>query len=500
MYSYILISEDPGIQSRVSRSLSGLNYTMYPSEISTLLPDIYRHNVKFIILDLDSIDLAEVSAVENLREFSYLPVLGLTGRMAGEGITDMPALDHIVPKEGLESYLPPLCRNIARFKAQYDRLRNAYESIDTVNNQVDSIVQGFFRKVEAYDENMVSLLLERTYAVLDNQPRKMILAYTADGARQVDIYSEAVSPGEAGDGRHIILQSRIKDDLSLLSYGHEVFFNLDDENISDIDNINTVFSHRLQHCLGGIKSFAGFSTADFTCIGVNFKCPVVHADAIVIKSMCISLNLLKGIFRGINEINEAVLYTIEALARAGEANDQDTGNHIRRVNEYSRYLAAELGLDSDFINKISYSAQLHDVGKIHIPTAVLNKRGSLSTYEFDLVKSHTVYGAMIIGEAPYLSMARQIAMSHHERYKGGGYPEGISGESIPLPARIVALADIYDALRSPRSYKPPYSHEHSSQIISSGDGRVMPEFFDPAVLDVFARRHQHFEEIFQALI
>ncbi len=170
-------------------------------------------------------------------------------------------------------------------------------------------------------------------------------------------------------------------------------------------------------------------------------------DARVLKGLTIFAQSLKLISNQVSETEDAFIYTIEALARAAEASDEDTGRHIARVNEYSKCLADELGLDAQFVRKIHYSAQMHDVGKIYLHPSLLGKPGSLTVEESAQMTQHTIHGAKILGDAPRLEMARQIALAHHEKYDGSGYPFGLKGEAIPLAARIVSVADVYDALR-----------------------------------------------------
>lgn len=226
-------------------------------------------------------------------------------------------------------------------------------------------------------------------------------------------------------------------------------------------------------------------------IAFNYPNEATTYDADVLKSLSVVIGSLVTLSTKVKETESAFIYTIEALARSCEAADEDTGNHIVRVNRYSEELARALGMSDQFVESIAYSAQMHDVGKVHIPTSIIRKEGPLSDQEMSIMKQHPVFGARIIGDAPRLAMAREIALSHHENWDGSGYPGSVSGEDIPLSGRVVKLADIYDALRSKRSYKPAMSHDHVLEIFRNGDNRVNPlAHFDPAVLSAFFQIEQ----------
>lgn len=231
----------------------------------------------------------------------------------------------------------------------------------------------------------------------------------------------------------------------------------------------------------------------------NYGKEVTPHDADILRSFLLFYNVFTTISGNMDEIDGAFKYLVTALARAAEANDEETGNHIVRVNEYSRILAEEMKMSPDFIRDIGFFAQMHDVGKIHIHFSLLQKPGTLTDEEAKMVMDHTVYGSMILGDEPRLKMARDIALSHQEHYDGSGYPRGLKGEEIPISGRIVALADVYDALRSKRSYKPTFSHQRTVEIITKGDGKTMPEHFDPRVIEAFIRRETEFEGIYHTL-
>jgi putative two-component system response regulator len=212
----------------------------------------------------------------------------------------------------------------------------------------------------------------------------------------------------------------------------------------------------------------------------------------------------------VKEISDSQLATILAVSKLAEYRDDETGRHIERSRTFCRILAQKLrdnsryaqGITDAFIENIYHAAPLHDVGKVGIRDHILLKPGKLTSEEFETMKTHTVIGAKTLetvrakypGNA-FVNMGIAIARAHHEKWDGSGYPDGLSGEDIPLAGRIMALADVYDALRSKRPYKEAFSHEKSLKIIPDGSGK----HFDPAVVDAFVSLEAEFAEIRERL-
>ncbi len=258
--------------------------------------------------------------------------------------------------------------------------------------------------------------------------------------------------------------------------------------------------HRLAE-LFNVKSFAVFPvTAGAKTVGVlgvgADRPDGLQTKRQLLEAVARQLALILDRYLAGQEVEDAFLYVIETLARAAEANEEDAARHIMRVGEYSYELARELGLPAREARAIRYAARVHDVGKLHVPPEILHKAGPLTPAERSEMQRHTLYGARILGDAPRLALARQIALYHHECWDGSGYPYGLRGEKIPLPARIVHIADIYDALRSHRVYKAPMDHATACRIILTGDEKTKPTHFDPEILRAFRRVEGRFAEIF----
>jgi putative two-component system response regulator len=207
-------------------------------------------------------------------------------------------------------------------------------------------------------------------------------------------------------------------------------------------------------------------------------------------------------FDDVTEENKRLLRSVfESLLEASKLKDNDTGKHITRVNYYSRRLAEELykshnvkynRIDADYIDNIGFLASMHDVGKIGTPDDILNKEGPLSDWEWTVMREHTINGGFILSTYPN-PMAKDIALCHHERWDGSGYPYKLEEEMIPLAARIVTIADVYDALRMERSYKPSLNHKLTREKMMEERGT----HFDPSLIDVFAGIADDFNEIYE---
>jgi len=212
----------------------------------------------------------------------------------------------------------------------------------------------------------------------------------------------------------------------------------------------------------------------------------------------------------VEEISASQIATIHALVKAAESRDDDTGTHIERTSLFCELIAKKLleagrytdTIDDSYCDTISKASPLHDIGKVGIPDAILLKPGRLTPEEFEIMKTHVNIGYEMLASTremypgnKFLMLGIEIAKYHHEKWDGSGYMQELTGNDIPLSARIMALSDVYDALRSRRVYKEPFSHEKTYDIIIEGRG----SHFDPTIVDVFIKHDKLFEEIYDRL-
>ncbi len=192
-------------------------------------------------------------------------------------------------------------------------------------------------------------------------------------------------------------------------------------------------------------------------------------------------------------LRHAHLETIQRLVIAAEFKDQDTANHIQRMSHYSALIARHAGVPASQVDMILHASPMHDIGKIGIPESILLKPGKLEPSEWKVMRRHTLIGADILegSDSSMLQMGAEIAISHHEKWDGTGYPNGLSGEEIPIVGRICAIADVFDALTSERPYKPPFSNKKAREIIWQDRGN----HFDADLVDIFFDHTSEVEEI-----
>jgi response regulator RpfG family c-di-GMP phosphodiesterase len=216
--------------------------------------------------------------------------------------------------------------------------------------------------------------------------------------------------------------------------------------------------------------------------------------------------LERQVLESLEDVKEARAGVILGLAKLAEYRDKDTGRHLERIREYAKLLAGEIAkkdqyreyITPEYIEDLYNSSILHDIGKVGIADAILLKPGRLTPEEYEIIKNHSILGGKTLSAVydqikgnSFLTIGMEIAYHHHEKWDGSGYPSGLKGKEIPLSARIVSIADVYDALVSKRCYKEAYTHEKSRDIIVSEKGRA----FEPMLVDTFLVQEQEFKRI-----
>lgn len=380
---------------------------------------------------------------------------------------------------------------------QRNQMADAYQTINSMMEfgaQNAAGVEGQETADIGSLDGLVNTLLSREYHAAVPGPSVVLISNNILSGEHADwFWFETQPSGTLGKYRYIdpprldCCSGNATNSLYCLNIGEQI----------PVDHgLKLVMEHvagRGLHC----RNLVWYRNGDLMICALNYPRAVTSYDGSVIKGLAVQSLFIENLSRQWMQTENAFAYTINALARAAEANDEDTGNHILRVGDYCGALARYLGFSEDRVRAIVLKSQLHDVGKIHIAPELLRKPTKLTSEEMAQVRLHTIYGAKIIGTSPRLETAYMMALYHHEHWNGSGYPYGLSGDQIPIEARILAVADTYDALRNKRSYKPAFDHYSACRIILQGDGRTLPEHFDPVVLTAFKALKNMFKDIYE---
>jgi len=497
----VLCADDnPQNHGLLEAALSAHGYeAVHAKDGREALERIYSERIDLVLLDVMMPGMDGFAVCKRIKSddlFRSIPVVLITANDAKEnrieGIES--GADDFIGRPFDVTALMARISMLLKVKSLNDRLNSAYSSITNLISFGEGILATFdplrFDFMEVIT-GIVSRILGVSPDMVDNPQMLLVGIQESDGSNGWYKY-------EYAEGNLSTEALDLDVGSCLQSFARKSGISYLNRNELDRDK-----RQQLGAALSALPITATnlvcYLSEGFSLCALNYGREVSFFDGELLKSVATQSLFLKSLSSQIKETEDAFAYTVYALARAAEANDHDTGNHISRVGEYCALLARRLGLSEQFISIIRLQAQMHDVGKIHIPPEVLKKPGKLDQQEFSVMKQHSVYGAKILGDHVRFTLAKSIALSHHERFDGSGYPYGLRGEEIPIHGRILNLADQYDALRNKRIYKPAFDHDTTCRIIMHGDDRTQPRHFDPQVLKVFTQYSSQFEEIYETL-
>lgn len=461
------------------------------------LGKIQRERVDIVLLDvmMPEMDGFEVCRrIKSDEQYRNIPVVMITAYAARENrIKGIEAgADDFISKPFDSVEVLARIGMLLKVKALNDQLYSAYHNITSLTSYGEQLFTGFdplhFDFIASISD-IVRQIIADSPEMLEHPQRILVGLENAEEGYECYLFGY-----EEGKLEMTPLPANIICHLNRLVVGGTgvVWLNQIDLREHHRELISILDKH-----VDPIFNLICHQSSRMTLCAMNYGRRVTLYDAEVLNNVVAQSLFLKSLSQQVRETEDAFSYTVHALARASEVNDEDTGNHILRVGEYSALLARRMGMPEQFVTLIRHQSIMHDVGKIHLSPDILKKPGPLSYEEYELVKEHTTLGAAIIGDHIRLTLAKSIALSHHERYDGSGYPYGLSGDQIPIEGRILNLADQYDALRNRRCYKPAFNHDTTFRIITKGDDRTIPQHFDPRVLAAFKDIHERFAEVFE---
>lgn len=461
---------------------------------------ISEQKIDLILLDVMMPEINGFDVCRTIKEddkYRHIPVVLITAlRSKEDRIKGIEAgADDFISKPFDHGEILARIKMLLKIKDLNDRLNYAYTNINSLISYGEEIIKKF-DPLHFELMPVIGSIIDRNIKKSDEEtgkPEMIIIGYL-DEMHDWQLRQYKYVSGTLENNLLKINSTYIQD---LMPHNHAKISFCNKDNIQRTEC--SPFLEAFESAGITIFNTVCYLSNDLLFFALNYGRNVTQYDSSVLNNLVMQSLFLTSLSNQVKETEDAFAYTVNALARASESNDEDTGNHIIRVSEYSALIANKLKMPDKFMRSIRVQAHMHDVGKIHTPPDILKKPGKLTPEEYEEIKKHTIYGAKILGDHIRFAMAREIALSHHERWDGSGYPYGLKGEQIPLSGRIVNIADQYDAMRNARVYKPTFDHQKVYSIIAEGDGRTMPHHFDPMILQAFKETASQFEEIYEKL-
>lgn len=417
-------------------------------------------------------------------------------------------LEYAIPGSGFVTVIlltnNAISKLIRQRESESEKLQKAYETMDGVSRISDAMLSDLKLNKQGRTESyfkIIGIILGAENVKLRNKADACFLAFSNRRNNVLEgnvIYKK----GEKLAVNDQLVRIDMSSGVAITQGINDVEFSNWSGIGGSIEEYQKKFDYTIRQKVGTVKNFITYRFSGFeegALIFFNYENNVDRYDAEIVRDLVVHFSSLYSISVKQKE-NQVLQYTVmRKLADLAETRDLETGSHLFRIQGYCRFVAEKLSvkerfrglIDYAFIEDVYYSSPLHDIGKVGIPDRILLKPGKLTPDEMAVMKTHTLIGAEILKGPDFLKMGMDIAHYHHEKWDGSGYPEGIKGENIPLSARIMAIADVYDALVSERVYKKAFADDVAESIIKEEIG----SHFDPDVGAVFMEHSRKFMEI-----